>query len=176
LENLKKQSIIDVNIYLTQTIQDGDPVQLQAAYEEMTRQPGGSRIPKTISKSLGYFLFSHCTCTHSFYQTCSCTIRLVCRQVSLKCANRYNMNIRYLLRHAASNLGVEIRSDGYAPLSKILQAPDFRGKYTVEQVMATVWFDTKQRFFCLRKTKLKYRDDVIIDDLLIVLPQSQQTY
>ncbi len=60
-------------------------------------------------------------------------------------------SLAHMLRHAAGTNNLEIRKDGYAKLSSIMKTKDFKGKHTIEQVMAVCYYDSKSRFSMIRE-------------------------
>jgi len=56
----------------------------------------------------------------------------------------------YVLRHAAHKLDVRIRKDGFVRLREIMKLKNFK-PYTLEELMAVVYFDEKERYTMVRE-------------------------
>lgn len=54
--------------------------------------------------------------------------------------------LSWLLRHAACREGLNISSEGFIPVSEILNHRKLRQKFTVEDIKRIVQFSDKQRF------------------------------
>jgi RNA:NAD 2'-phosphotransferase (TPT1/KptA family) len=54
--------------------------------------------------------------------------------------------LSWLLRHAATKEGLPLSSEGFVPVSQILNHRQLRGKYTVDDVKRVVANNNKQRF------------------------------
>jgi len=70
------------------------------------------------------------------------------------CADREHVKISkmfsYVLRHAAHKLDVRIRKDGFVRLREIMKLRNFK-PYQLEELMAVVYFDEKERYTMVRK-------------------------
>merc|ERR1719424_1334787 len=56
----------------------------------------------------------------------------------------------YVLRHAAHKMDVRIRKDGFVRLREIMKLRNFK-PYDLEQLMAVVYFDEKERYTMVRE-------------------------
>lgn len=56
----------------------------------------------------------------------------------------------YVLRHAAHKLDVRIRKDGFVRLKEIMKLRNFK-PYNLEELMAVVYFDEKERYTMVRE-------------------------
>ncbi|CAL1174025.1 unnamed protein product [Cladocopium goreaui] len=80
----------------------------------------------------------------------------------------------YVLRHAAHKLDVRIRKDGFVRLKDIMELKNFR-PYTLEELMACVYFDEKERYTMVRefdgelliRANQGHTMKVVEDDLLL---------
>eukprot|EP00392_Amoebophrya_sp_AT5.2_P003390 g3395.t1 len=61
-------------------------------------------------------------------------------------------SLSYILRHSAQLNNLDMRKDGYAKLTAIMKTKDFKGKHSVEEVMAVCYFDSKSRFSLIRES------------------------
>lgn len=64
--------------------------------------------------------------------------------------NKLSRTLSWLLRHAAVKEGLTLSSNGFIPVSEILNHKNLRGKFSAEDVEFVVKTDNKQRF-TLRK-------------------------
>ncbi|CAE7474630.1 unnamed protein product [Symbiodinium sp. CCMP2456] len=80
----------------------------------------------------------------------------------------------YVLRHAAHKLDVRIRKDGFVRLKDIMELKNFR-PYNLEELMACVYFDEKERYTMVRefdgelliRANQGHTMKVVEDDLLL---------
>mmetsp|Transcript_33913 Transcript_33913/g.54191 ORF Transcript_33913/g.54191 Transcript_33913/m.54191 type:complete len:928 (+) Transcript_33913:172-2955(+) len=84
----------------------------------------------------------------------------------------------YVLRHAAHKLDVRIRKDGFVRLKEIMKLRNFK-PYSLEELMAVVYFDEKERYTMVREFdgELLIRANQghtmkVVDDNLLLEPVS----
>lgn len=59
--------------------------------------------------------------------------------------------LSWLLRHAAAKEGLSLDSEGFIPVTEILNHRQLKGKYTLDDVRRVVANNDKQRFFLREK-------------------------